>query len=81
MTPSDLTRFLKEKMPEAEKIQVTGEQCDLTITIVSNLFHDKTAMKRQQLVYTYLTDLITQGAMHAVSMKLYTLDEWSQQEA
>ena len=38
----------------------------------------KRAVQRQQLVYTALNEQISSGVIHAVTMKLFTQQEWEQ---
>lgn len=46
--------------------------------VVSSLFDGLNLVKRQQLVYKSLGDLITTGKVHALSLKTYTIQEWQQ---
>jgi len=57
-------------------VQVDGDGYQYQLTIVSDLFIDKTKVARQQWVYAQLNDLITTGRLHAISMKTWTQEEW-----
>ncbi|TBR44790.1 BolA/IbaG family iron-sulfur metabolism protein [Marinomonas agarivorans] len=64
-----------------ENCQVTaeGEGCNFQLTLISNAFDGLSTVKRQQLVYSHLQDAIASGAIHAVTMKTYTPEQYSQQ--
>jgi acid stress-induced BolA-like protein IbaG/YrbA len=53
-----------------------GEGCHFSITVVGDIFTDLTPVKRQQLVYTCLSQYIADGRIHAVTIKTYTLAQW-----
>lgn len=48
--------------------------------VVSSVFDGLNLVKRQQLVYKSLGDLITSGKLHALSLKTYTNTEWQQKQ-
>ncbi|WP_017444279.1 BolA family protein [Gayadomonas joobiniege] len=48
----------------------------LNITIVSPLFEGLRSVKRQQMVYQPLNDMIADGTVHAVKIKAFTDAEW-----
>lgn len=43
-----------------------------TVTVISDVFAELNAVKRQQLVYKTLNPLIIDGSVHAVSIKALT---------
>ncbi|MCK5893772.1 MAG: BolA/IbaG family iron-sulfur metabolism protein [Endozoicomonadaceae bacterium] len=70
---------LEERLGDAEII-VSGEGCDFQLTVISDQFSGVLPVKRQQMVYVHLNDLITDGSIHAVSMSTFTRDEWIAQQ-
>lgn len=50
----------------------------LNITIVSAEFEGLRSVKRQQMVYQPLNDMIADGTIHAVKIKAFTDSEWQQ---
>ncbi len=62
------------------KVTVTGDGSHFYTTVVSDKFEGLNAVKRQQLVYGTLGDLITRGTIHALSIKTYTPAEWAKAE-
>jgi acid stress-induced BolA-like protein IbaG/YrbA len=74
MLPEKVKQLLLQKFNDAT-INITGEGCDFSIKIISNIFVGLRAVKRQQLVYNCLDNLIKTGELHAVTMNLLTIDE------
>lgn len=75
MTPNELEQLLEKDFTGAQ-IQVEGQGANFNLTIVSDQFSGLMSIKRQQSVYKCLNQLIADGTIHAVTMRLYTLDEW-----
>jgi len=57
-------------------VKVEGDGYKYQLTIVTDIFLEKTKVARQQWVYAQLNDLITTGKLHALSMKTWTKEEW-----
>ena len=70
--------LIKERLENKmdAKVYAEGEGCSMSITVVSELFTNLNQLKRQQLVYSHITDLIKSGEVHAVQMKTLTPSEW-----
>ena len=75
MTPENIKDLLLKTLPECE-IQVNNEGNHFNILVVSDMFNGKRAVQRQQMIYAALNDQISSGIIHAVTMKLFTLEEW-----
>lgn len=63
--------------PGAEVI-VSGEGCNFAVTIVSQQFDGMSMVQEQKLVYATLSEQITSGEIHAVTIKAYTPEEWQE---
>lgn len=62
---------LKQEFPNAAiDLQVEGNRC--LIQLVSDEFEGVTRVKRQQRVYSCLTDLLASGELHAVTIQAKT---------
>lgn len=61
-------------------VKVEGDGYQYQLTIVTNLFLDKSKVARQQWVYGQLKDFITSGKLHALTMKTWTEKEWGEQQ-
>lgn len=57
-----------------------GSESHFKLVIVSDFFAGLSKVKRQQAVYAALSEELA-GAVHALSMKTYSLDEWQQDPA
>lgn len=75
MHAEEVKQLVESKLEGCEAI-TAGEGCDFQITVVGELFAGLTPVKKQQLVYSCLTDQIASGAIHAVTIKAYTPEQW-----
>lgn len=75
MNADDVKKYLASTFSESE-ITVEGEGNKFNVQIVSDVFEGLMPVKRQQRVYACINDHIASGAIHAVTMKLYTVAEW-----
>ncbi len=81
VSPSQVEAMIKTGLPDAQ-VQVqdlTGGGDHYQIVVVSNLFEDKRAVQRHQLVYRALQQEMASEAIHALTMKTYTPNEWADQ--
>lgn len=60
-------------------VTVQGDGYQYQLTIVTDIFLNKSKVARQQWVYSQLKDFITTGMLHAISMKTWTKEEWGTQ--
>ena len=70
MTPAQILAILQAEAPEVEW-SVGGDYVK-EITGVGDVFEGLNAVKRQQYVYRILNSVITDGSLHAVSIKTLT---------
>ncbi|MDF2445043.1 MAG: BolA/IbaG family iron-sulfur metabolism protein [Moraxellaceae bacterium] len=75
MTPEEIKSLLSAALPDAE-VTVQGEGGKFTVTVVSDRFAGMRPVAKQQLIYAPLNDHIASGAIHAVSMRTFTKEEW-----
>ncbi|ATZ66517.1 BolA family iron metabolism protein IbaG [Acinetobacter haemolyticus] len=75
MNSEQLTQILKEAFPEAE-VAVSGQAGKFDLRIVDDQFEGKRTVSRQQTVYAPLNSYIASGAVHAVTIRAMTKDEW-----
>lgn len=76
MTPDEIRALLVAAFPDADDVQVQGEGGKFTVTLVSDRFLGMRPVAKQQLVYAPLNADIASGAIHAVTMRLFTTEEW-----
>ena len=72
----EVETLIKQDLPDA-KIFVEGEGCNFTVKVVSTRFGGLNLVKKQQLVLAALQEAIASGALHAISVKAYTPEEWA----
>ncbi|MFE8102479.1 BolA family iron metabolism protein IbaG [Brenneria goodwinii] len=59
-----------------EEVHVSGDGSHFQVIAVGELFAGMSRVKKQQAVYTPLTDYIADNRIHALSIKAYTPEEW-----
>ncbi|HBA34343.1 MAG TPA: cell division protein BolA [Gammaproteobacteria bacterium] len=74
---ADITQRIVEQLPGAE-VDVEGEDCNATVTVISDRFEGLASVKRQQMVLAGFADVLASGRLHALSVKPYTLAEWNE---
>jgi acid stress-induced BolA-like protein IbaG/YrbA len=61
---------------EVSLVKVEGDGYHYQLTVVGDVFLNRSVVVRQQWVYAKLKDLITAGSLHAITMKTFTQEEW-----
>ncbi|MHA1567911.1 MAG: BolA family protein [Alphaproteobacteria bacterium] len=75
MNPEDIKQRILAALPECE-VEVSGDGSHFEARVVGEVFAGLSPVKKQQLVYKSVNDLITGGALHALTIKAFTPDEW-----
>lgn len=75
MQPSDVKALLENRLDGCE-FHIQGEGCNFQVVAVGEIFEGLSPVKRQQMIYGALTEEIASGALHAVSIKTYTPQQW-----
>lgn len=55
-------------------VSFDGSQCK--VIAVSDIFAEMSRVKKQQVIYAPLSEKIKEGAIHAVSIKTFTTEQW-----
>ncbi|MEZ5491357.1 MAG: BolA/IbaG family iron-sulfur metabolism protein [Gammaproteobacteria bacterium] len=76
MNSQIISQLLTEQLPECD-IKVEGGDGKYLVTAVGDSFDGLNAVKRQQKIYRILNQHITSGAIHAVTMRLFTQNEFN----
>ncbi|WP_219339970.1 BolA family protein [Spartinivicinus marinus] len=74
----EVKQLLESTLPNTEVV-VEGEGCNFQLTLVSDELMALSPVKRQQQVYALLNEAITSGAIHAVTMKFFSVADWQAQ--
>lgn len=75
MNEKKLESILKDEL-NLKKVYVTEKNNHFEITAIGDIFKGSSQVKRQQIIYKPLIDMIKKNKIHAISIKSYTLDEW-----
>ncbi len=75
---AEVERLIKSAYPDA-RIEIDGEGCNLSITVVSEAFAGLSLVKQQQGVMAVLADVLASGRLHAVSLKTLTPEQRREQ--
>ena len=63
-------------LSEVSLAQASGDGYHYQLTVVSDRFVGQSTVVRQQWVYAQVSDYITTGRLHALTMKTWTAAEW-----
>ena len=75
MNNEQLAEILEAAFPEAD-VAVSGQGGKFDLRIVDDQFEGKRPVARQQAVYAPLNAHIASGAVHAVTIRAMTKDDW-----
>jgi acid stress-induced BolA-like protein IbaG/YrbA len=76
MNPEDVQKMIETGLPDCE-VKVTGDGSHFEAVVIGEIFADLSLVKKQQKVYATLGDKITNGEVHALTIKTYTSEEWT----
>ena len=62
-----------------EHVAIESDGYHYHVTVVSDIFSEKSKLLRQKWVYAQLKQYITAGSLHALQMKTWTISEWEKQ--
>lgn len=75
MTSNDVKNLIEQGIPGSQAI-VSGEGCNLSATVISDVFEGKSMVQEQKMVYATVNQLISNGQLHALGIKALTNAEW-----
>ena len=75
METEEIKQLIESQM-SAELVRVKGDGRHFTAVIVSPEFLNKNRIDRQRLVFATLNQALTEGRLHAITLKTFTPDEW-----
>jgi acid stress-induced BolA-like protein IbaG/YrbA len=79
VSPDQVEAMIKAGLPDAQ-VQVqdlTGGRDHYQVVVVSSQFEGKGLVQRHQLVYRALQQAMSSEAIHALTMKTYTPQDWA----
>jgi BolA protein len=78
MTEQEVVARIQAALTDAQ-VLVSGEDCHLTLTIVSDVFAGKALLARHRLVQALFKAELSSGSLHALSLVTRTPAEQAQQ--
>ncbi|WP_439101862.1 BolA family protein [Congregibacter sp.] len=80
MDAKTVEAMVSEALADAT-VSVDGAGANYDITVVSDVFADMRAVRRQQTVYATINQAIASGSIHAVNIRAFTPAEWESEGA
>ena len=75
METTDIEKLINDALELDElHVKFDGSQC--TIIAVADFLGELSRVKRQQAVYAPLKEAIKEGKIHAVTIKIFTTEQW-----
>lgn len=71
MDVSEVKGLIEAAIPDC-RVAVEGEGCNFSVVVVSEAFQDLSPVRRQQKVLAAVREPLASGALHAISMKVFT---------
>lgn len=75
MQPDEIKSLIEAAIADAE-VRVTGDGRHFEAVVVSKEFAGKNMLAQHRLVYAALGDRFDTEAVHALSLKTYTPEQW-----
>lgn len=78
MQSEEVKSLIEKHLPDC-RVLAEGGGGKFEVVVIGDCFQGLNAVKKQQLVYGALTDQISDGSVHAVTIKTFTLVDWNAQ--
>lgn len=75
---NDIRELLLSNFQDAEIIVHSADGTHFEAIVVTDVFQDKKPIERQKMVYSVVGSHIVNGAIHALSLKTLTKQEWQE---
>ncbi|MGL4206846.1 MAG: BolA family iron metabolism protein IbaG [Aeromonadaceae bacterium] len=80
MQPSEIESILRAALPLDEIYAKGDDGSHFQVIAVGALFDGMSRVKKQQTVYAPLMEHIASNAIHALSIKAFTPEEWKREK-
>lgn len=77
---ADEVRARVEQAIVPSEVTAMGDASRMEVVVVSSAFEGVSRVRKQQLVYAAIAELIRDGALHAVTIRAYTPAEHAEAE-
>ncbi len=78
MEPKQIEEILKNAL-ELDEVYVQGENSHYGVIAVSDIFASLSKVKQQQIIYAPLADYFATNAIHALTIKTFTKEQWKKE--
>lgn len=79
MENSDIEKLINDAVELDElHVKFDGSQCK--IIAIADFLGELSRVKKQQTIYSPLSEVIKEGAIHAVTIKTFTTSEWQREK-
>jgi acid stress-induced BolA-like protein IbaG/YrbA len=75
MDSNQVRGLIEAALPDA-RVAVEGEGCNFSCLVVAPSFQTLGPLQRQRLVLAAVQAPLASGALHAITIKAYTPEEW-----
>ena len=79
MNPQEVKDILLET-PDFLEVYVSLDGTHYQIIVISDRFETMSKLKRQQEVFAPLMEHISDGTLHAISIKTFTSEQWKREK-
>ena len=76
MVVQEIEVMLRAGLPGAQVIIKSNDNTHFAAVIITDQFNIKKSLERQKMVFAVLGQHITNGSIHALSLKTFTQQEW-----
>lgn len=78
MEPKQIEALLKSHL-DLDEVYVQGENSHYGVIAVSDSFATLSKVKQQQMIYAPLTEFFATNAIHALTIKTFTTEQWKKE--
>ena len=76
MENAEVRQLIEAGLPGAD-VKVSGDGSHFEAVVISEVFEGKSPVAQQKMVYATLGEHITNGSLHALTIKAYTPEKWA----
>lgn len=80
MEQQEVISLIKVDFPDAE-VLVEGEDCSFKAVVIDPQFSTMGILQKQKSILATVKEQLTNGKLHAMSVKAYTPEEWEKVKA
>lgn len=78
MEPKHIEDILKNAL-DLDEVHVQGDGSHYGVIAVSDQFATMSKVKQQQMIYAPLTEYFASNAIHALTIKTFTTEQWKRE--